>query len=151
MDGTSGAIVGNSVVLKANGNVVLRRSHQPLQVAKICSPSKVKKRKLFDDLIKRRWGTSISPPNKPVGKSNDPVLEIYEDDNEETRTVPDIEDSVDSNGRLIYQLPAHNHLLNAEVQLQLGKELMMGKVKCHSLGPKGKLWASMTTTHFSTQ
>ena len=117
--------------LKANGNVVPRRSHHPLQVAKIHS--------LFDDLIERRWGTSISLPSKPVGKSNDPMLEIYEDNSEERRTVPDIEDSVDSNGRLVNQLPAYAHLLNVEVQRQLGKELTTGRVKCHALGPEGKV------------
>ena len=126
-------------ILEANGNVVPRRSHQPLQVAEIHNPSKVKKRNLFDNLIKGRWGTSISQPNKPVGKSNDPVPEIYEDDSEEPRTVPDIEDSVDCSGRLINQLAAYDHLLNVEVQLELGKELMMGKVKCHAVGPEGKV------------
>ena len=47
-------------ILKANENVVPRRSHQPLQVAEIHSHSKVKKRKMFADLIEMRWGTSIS-------------------------------------------------------------------------------------------
>ena len=74
-----------------------------------------------------------------MGKSDGPVLEIYEDDSEVLRTVPDIEDLVDSNGRLINQLPAYDHLLNPEVQLQLGNELTMGKVKCHALGPEGKV------------
>ena len=68
----------------------------------------------------------ISPLNKAVGKSEGPVIEIYEDNSEEPRTVPDIEDLVDSNGRLINQLPVYYHLLNAEVQLQLGDELMLG-------------------------
>ena len=74
-----------------------------------------------------------------MGKSDDLVLEIYEDDNEELRTVTDIEDLVDSNGRLINHQPTYNCLLNAEVQLQLGEELTMGKVKCHALGPEGKV------------
>ena len=45
---------------------------------------------------------------------------------------------MDTNRRLINQLPAYDHLLNVEVQLQLCQELMMGKVKCHTLGPEGK-------------
>ena len=45
---------------------------------------------------------------------------------------------MDSNGRLINQLPAYDCLLNVEVQLQLGEELTMGKVKCHALRPEGK-------------
>ena len=67
------------------------------------------------------------------------MLEIYEDNNEEPRTVPDIEDLVDFNGSLINQLPTYDCLLNTEVQLQLGEELRIGKVKCHALGPEGKV------------
>ena len=48
-------------ILKANANVVPRRSHQPLQVAEIHSPSKVEKRKLFDDLIEGRWVIQFPP------------------------------------------------------------------------------------------
>ena len=40
---------------------------------------------------------------------------------------------------LINQLPAYDHLLNAEVQLQLGQEVMAGSVKIHALGPEGKV------------
>ena len=86
-------------ILKVNGNVVPRRSHQPLQVVGIHSLSEINKRKLFDDLIEQRWGTSISLPNKPMGKSDDPVLENYEDNIEEPRTVPDIEDVIYSTQR----------------------------------------------------
>ena len=39
---------------------------------------------------------------------------------------------MDSNGRLTNQLPTYDHLLNVEVQLQLGEEVMTGKVKCHA-------------------
>ena len=126
-------------MLKANGDVEPRSSYQPLIVAEIHSLSKVKKRKLFNDLIERRWGTSISPPSKPVGKYDDLVLEIYEDNNQEVVAVPDIEDSVDSSRRLINKLPAYDHLFNVEVQLQLGKALITGKVKCCALGPVGKV------------
>ena len=53
-------------------------------------------------------GTSFSLPNKPVGRSDDLVLEIYQYDNEELRALPDIEDSVDSYGRLLNQLPTYD-------------------------------------------
>ncbi len=49
-------------VLKANGNVVPRRSSRPLKVDEIHSAMELKKRAIFDGLIERRWGTSINPP-----------------------------------------------------------------------------------------
>jgi hypothetical protein len=44
-------------LLKANGKVVPRRSVRPLQKAEIHSPSKLKKRQVFDELIKEKYFT----------------------------------------------------------------------------------------------
>ena len=81
-------------VLKANGNVVPRRSHRPLNVAEWHSPEEKKKRDVFDALIERRWGTAIKAPPKETEK-----WEEYSDENEDPRVVPNIEDTVDANGR----------------------------------------------------
>ena len=51
-------------ILKANGNVVPRRSPRPLTVAEINSETEQKKRSIFDTLIEKRWGTVISPPQQ---------------------------------------------------------------------------------------
>jgi hypothetical protein len=42
---------------------------------------------------------------------------------EEPRKVPAIEDTVDANGRLLEQQPAYDRIINAEVQLQLRRQL----------------------------
>ena len=42
-------------ILKANGRVVPRRSLRPLKVDELHSPVEIKKREVFDELIKRRW------------------------------------------------------------------------------------------------
>ncbi len=44
-------------ILKSNGHVVPRRTSRPLTVAELHSVMEVKKRKIFDGLIERRWGT----------------------------------------------------------------------------------------------
>ena len=57
---------GNEIaqwILKVNGRVVLRRSLRPLKVDEIHSPLEIKKREVFDELIQRRWGTLMTPPN----------------------------------------------------------------------------------------
>ena len=123
-------------LLKANGNVVPRRSLRPLRVDELHSKMEQKKRDTFDALIERRWGTSITPP--PVSPSNtDDPWEEYQDEDESPRQIPDIEETVDANGRLIGQQPAYDKLINAEVLLQNGTKVQAAKVTQRSLGPEG--------------
>ena len=124
-------------VLKANGNVVPRRTHRPLRVAELHSPSEEKKRQVFDALIARRWGTSTSPPK--VDPDAKPDMEPHEDDHEDERAVPDTEDAVDAHGRLLDQQPLCDTIINAEVQMQLGHDCATGTVKQRALGPDGKV------------
>ena len=49
-------------ILKANGEVVPRRTLRSLKPEEIHSPIEQKKRDLFDELITCRWGTSLTPP-----------------------------------------------------------------------------------------
>ena len=95
----------------------------------------IRKRKVFNELIERRWGTSISPP-KPDAK---PEFENYADDDEHERVVPEIEDVVDSTGKVLDQQPAYDRIINSEVQLQLGEEFAVGKVKQRAVGPDGEV------------
>ena len=76
-------------------------------------------------------------PNQTIGKAKEENFEIYEDDDENSHHIPDIDYSVDSSGCLLNQLLAYNCLLNAEVQLQLDDEIAMGKVVCQAIGPEG--------------
>jgi hypothetical protein len=62
-------------LLKVNGNVLPRRLARPLHTDELHSPTEVTKRKTFDALIERRWGTSINPP--PVSKDNAEEFEEY--------------------------------------------------------------------------
>ena len=62
-------------ILKANGRVVPRRSLRPLKVDELHSPVEIKKREVFDELNKRRWGSPMTPSNTPQQK----VFEKYED------------------------------------------------------------------------
>ena len=123
-------------VLKANGNVVPRCSLRPLQTAEIYSDSEKKKRELFNKLIYERHGDSI---NVVLPNTDRPVTERYEDGDEPARPIPDIEETVDANGRALNQLPAYDRLLNAEVQLQHDNRVTTGKVKHQALGPDGNM------------
>jgi transposase InsO family protein len=86
-------------ILKSNGNVIPRRTLRPLHIDETHSPDEQKKREIFDALIERRWGNSISPPTvTTVTDGDDEEWQEYEDDDEPARIIPDVEDAVDANG-----------------------------------------------------
>ena len=122
-------------VLKANGNVVPRRSVRPLHTAELHSASERSKREAFTALIERRHGTSIQPP---PSNDDDKFYDPYEDDEQPQFTTPDIEDTVDSTGKLLNQCPAYDRMINAEVQMQIGDDISKGVVKRRALGADGK-------------
>ena len=64
-----------------------------------------------------------------VTAENFKTFESYEDDDQQQFTIPNIEDSVDSTGRLINQFPAYDRIINVEVQMQLNEQVMKGTVK----------------------
>ena len=134
-------------VLKANGNVVPRRTLRPLRVDEIHSNVEQKKRDTFDALIEGRWGTSTTPPNESKNPKEDP-WEEYSDDDELPRQIPDIEDTVDATGKLICQQPAYDKLINAEVHLQHGNKVQAAKVIKRSLGPDGNINGSYDDNPF---
>ena len=119
-------------VLKANGYVVPRRSVRPLTTAELHSDVEKEKQRIFDKCIQAKWGTSMTPP--PV-KSDE--FEEYEDDEESPRRVPDIEDIVDSTGRVLDQQPAYDKLINAEIAMNLDGGVSYGKVKGRVVGADG--------------
>ena len=104
-------------VLKSNGNVVPWWTVWALQLAELHSDTEKRKRDIFDALIERRWGSPMSTPNKDDADITTDTDEV--DDNETTsKQHIDIEDSVDSQGTLMDQLPAYDRLLNAEIMVQ---------------------------------
>jgi hypothetical protein len=69
------------------GNVVPRRSSQPLKVDEIHSAMEVKKRTILFGLIKRRLGTLSNPPKQKNAEDLDNnKLEEYEEDDEPEQT-----------------------------------------------------------------
>ena len=61
------------------------------------------------------------------------------DENETTKQHIDIEDSVDSQGTLMSQLPAYDRLLNAEIIVQAEEGQVSWKVIKRVFGPDGKV------------
>ena len=62
-----------------------------------------------------------------------------DDPEEPRRTVPEMEDVVDANGRLLNQQPAYDLMINAEVLVQKEGEMERGTVRQRALGPDGRV------------
>ena len=122
-------------ILKANGRVVPRRSLRPLKVDELHSPVELRKRKVFDELIQRRWGSPMTPSNT----QQQSIFQKYEDHEQQAQPTLEVEDIVDSTGKLINQQPVYGQIINAEVQLQLGEEMVTGKITQRTIGPDGQV------------
>ena len=112
-------------VLKANGEVIPKRSVRPLKLNELHCATNLKQRETFNSLIERRYGDITTPSNVSQSSQDDGAESWtpYHDEHVPPQHIPETEDVVDVNGRIICQQPAYNRLLNAEVQLQLGEKV----------------------------
>ena len=126
-------------ILKANGRVVPRRTAIPLTLAQQNSHTEKEKRVLFDALIAKRWGTSISPTKHPIDSKPDNLLDPYQDDDELPREMPEFFDPIDNDiSQLVDQQPAYDKLIHSEVALPQGDKLRNAKILRRSLDPSGR-------------
>ena len=120
--------------------MVPRQTVWALQLAEVHSDTEKHKQDIFDALIERRWGSPMSTPNKDDADMTTDTEDNEIDDNDETtKRHIDIEDSVDSQGTLMNQLPAYDRLLNAEIMVQAEEGQVSGKVIKRVFGPDGKV------------
>ena len=115
-------------IMKANGNVVPRHQLRPLQIAEIHSDTEKAKRQVYDDLIKKRWGTSVNLPPSLGEKDKSDYFEENSDEVESPRSLPEQEEAMDLNGKSI----------NQQLQLQLENNIVADKVIKRALGPDGR-------------
>jgi hypothetical protein len=92
-------------VLKGYGKVVPRKSVRPLKPSEIQSEVEINKRRFFDELIVRRHATSIIAPKPLKGGSDtkEPDDADGDADTEPAGELPDIEDILDSTGKVLNQ------------------------------------------------
>ena len=123
-------------ILNTNGNIVHQQSHPPTKTEEVHSEQEQMKRKIFDELIVRIWGKPINLPSIEgieVSDTRENQFKEYEDEDEEARNIPDIEDMVYAEGSLLNHMLAYDRILNYEVSLQIREETAIGKVIQHAL------------------
>ena len=119
--------------------MVPRLTVRALQLAEVHSDTEKRKRDIFDALIERRWGSPMSTPNMDDTDMTTDTEENENNNDEMANQHIDIEDSVDSQGALMNQLPAYDRLLNAEILVQAEEGHVSGKVTKQVFGPDGKV------------
>ena len=126
-------------VLKSNGKVVPRcTAVRPLTQNKISSEVEKAKRDLSDEVIKKPWGNSVTPPPNVKTDDDEGKFVEYEDDVESPRVIPTYGDPVDISGNALNQQPSYDKMIDAEVILGQGDKLRTVTVKARSLGEDGR-------------
>ena len=94
----------SQAVLTSRGTVIPRRTLRKLRRVEIHSESEKRKRDLFDDIILKKLGDSMSKPTSPSSFPTDHVP--YSDGVEpESFTFPEDNDPLDQGGRTTFQKP----------------------------------------------
>jgi hypothetical protein len=123
--------------LKANGQVVLRRTHRPLSADELTSDTELKKRDRFIKNIASKYGSSETAPAIEMTTA-DYEFELYEDNDEKTPPTPDLDDPIDATGRALDSQPAYDQLINAELMLSNDGEFQPVTGVGRIIGPNGK-------------
>ena len=98
------------------------RTSRLLKVDEIHSATEINDRKISDGLITKIWDTFINPPTSSTGPEKE--YEEYKYKDEPEHVLPDIEDTVDTNVKLLNQQPAYDKIIKLEVYHQLGKDMI---------------------------
>ena len=124
----------NNVAGKVKGRTDTAR---PLCTDEIYNNNEEKRRKVFDELIELRWGSSLNFLMNAT-KTKDQEFEEYSDADEEAWVIPGVEDVFDNTVKRIIQQPAYDKLIHAEIAFQLEENNVPVKVKGRKLGPDGR-------------
>ena len=106
-------------VLTYKGTVIPRRTIRRLRTDELHSPVEIEKRRLFDEVIRKKFGDATMFPTS--GETNDDLVPYADDEVDELRTYED--DSMENNGVAQFEAPLTNLLIHAEVHLPQGEEI----------------------------
>ncbi len=125
-------------ILKSNGQVVARRTVRKLKPEEIHNNTvEEQKRQLFDSMIQKKLGDSISPPPAPL-KPEETEFIPYEDDEVGPITMPE-SDPVDASTQAVGEQPWYDRLIHAELNLPQGENMVNAKVLGRSRDTNGNI------------
>ena len=129
----------SQAVLTSKGTIVPRRTLRPLKTAKSTSETELRKRQLFDTLIRSKLGDSMVKPTTPLPTDYIP----YSDGNMDPPSLHEIdEDPVQPNGATVFEKPITDHWIHAELNLPQGEEMKAARVIGRSKNRDGNVIGS---------
>lgn len=132
-------------VCKSNGQIVPRRTLRKLSVAEMNSEDEQQKRRQFLAIMEKFHGNSYKLPviedvsKSPIMKDDGKEYELYEDDQESPRSLPEADSLYDSKGRPLLQQPPSDRMIHSEVLLPQGKRIKSAKVLRRTVDDAGEL------------
>ena len=129
-------------VCKSNGHIVSRRTLRRLSNAEMNSDVEKERRRIFLTLMEKHHGDSHKIPatsKLPEEEDDGKEFELYEDDDESPRSLPEADSSYDSKGRPLLQQPSSDRLINSEVLLPQGRKIRTAKVLKRTIDDAGEL------------
>ena len=112
-------------VLTSKGTIIPRRSLRKLLISELHAESEKRKRQLYDDVIRKKLGDSITLPKKPLSTEYIPYSDGVEPD---PLHLPSDDDPVDKDGTSVFEKPITDYWIHAEVCLPQGEKLKSAKV-----------------------
>ena len=126
----------SQAILTSKGTVTARRTLRKLTTSEMRGDTEKRKRTLFDSLIEKKLGDSMSFPPKPLPDDFEP----YADDSDPTvPPLPDNNDPLDPSGQAQFDQPITDRLIHAEVHLPQGESIQSAKVIHRSRDGDGAL------------
>ena len=132
-------------VLVASGSVITRRTIRSLRNSEIHSETEKRKRKIFDDIILKKLGDSMSRPTKPNPPDHIPYSDGVDPDSVE---LPEDNDPVGPDGTAVFEKPITDQWIHAELNLPQGEQLRKAKVVGRSTDGNGKVTGSYDPNPF---
>ena len=135
-------------VLTATGHVVPRRSVRKLSLVEINKDSEKSKRLIFDKLITQKLGDSTNLPPSPI-KPSFSELDEYNYDPRESDSDEPIGwidgDPIEPDGTAVFENSRSDTLINAEVLLPQGEDIITAKVKGRHVTENGEVVGKYNT------
>ena len=123
-------------ILTSKGTIIPRRSLRKLLVSELHSESEKRKRQLYDDIIRKKLGDSMTLPKKPLSTEYIPYSDGVEPD---PLHLPSDDDPVDTDGTSVFEKPITDYWIHAEVSLPQGEKMRSAKVVGRSKDSDGNI------------
>ena len=132
-------------VLVVTGSIITRRTIRPLRNSELHSETEKRKRKIFDDIILKKLGDSMTKPKRPNPPDHIPYADGIDPD---LVDLPEDNDPVMPDGTAVFEKPITDQWIHAELNLPQGEMLRKAKVVGRTTDGNGNVAGSYDPNPF---